>query len=122
MDTRMDEIGATHAGSGNGRGRYRRGSASREIAKLIADVEALVARLVNAADPEIERLRDQVERTVFALKGSLAESADSLQEDLQKRARKAVSVADDHVRRQPWSTLAIVGLAALAIGFLTARR
>ena len=30
--------------------------------------------------------------------------------------------ADDYVRAKPWSTLAIVALAAMTIGFLTARR
>ena len=120
MGITRDELGRPdrYTGSGNGRGRDRRGSATRELGKLIADVEEVAARLVNTADPEITRLRDQLERTVAAAKESLAEGADSL----QGQAREAVGKADDYVRAKPWSTLAIVALAAMTIGFLTARR
>src|SRR5215469_16497572 len=116
MGTMVDETGHKSFGSGNGRGSFRRSPAGREIGTLIADVEELMTRLVDAADPEITRLRDQVQRTVTAVKESLAESVDSFQDRLQERASEAVGMADNHVRRKPWSTLAIVALAAMAIG------
>ena len=117
METTL-ESGRGDGYVGAERGHYRRHAASRELANLIADVEELAARLVDAADPEIARLRAQVERTVAAAKESLGNGS----ETLQRRARQVAGAADDYVRHQPWSTLGVVALVAMAIGFIAARR
>jgi len=120
MDTtlNLDKTKATGNGNGVRSAQRSRTSVSREVDKLISDVERLADRLVDAADPEIARLRSQVEQTLEAVKQSIAESAGGL----RQRATQAVGAADDYVRAQPWPTLGLVALAAAAIGFLAARR
>jgi ElaB/YqjD/DUF883 family membrane-anchored ribosome-binding protein len=122
MDTTLNQDNIKTTGNGNGLRGARRSrtttSVSREVDKLISDVERLADRLVDAADPEIARLRSQVEQTLEAVKQSIAEGAGGL----RQRATQAVGAADDYVRAQPWPTLGVVALAAAAIGFLAARR
>lgn len=100
---------------GNGK---RQGGVAQEMHQLIVDVEELSSRLVDATDPEIARLRGQLERTVAAAKEAVA--ARSI--DLQTRAREMTRAADDYVRNQPWHTIGTVALAAALIGFMAARR
>jgi ElaB/YqjD/DUF883 family membrane-anchored ribosome-binding protein len=123
MNTNVEQTGNTsnggsvHGAAGARRARVRRG-ASDEMRNLIADVEELVSRLMDAADPEIMRLRGQITKTLATAKASLTDSVQGLRD----RAYTATRVADDYVRDRRWQVIGATALAAAALGMLATRR
>lgn len=123
MNTNVEQTGNTsnggsvHGATGARRARVRRG-ASDEMRNLIADVEELVSRLMDAADPEIMRLRGQITKTLATAKASLTDSVQGLRD----RAYTATRVADDYVRDRRWQVIGATALAAAALGMLATRR
>ncbi len=93
-------------------------AASEEVQNLIADVEDLMARVGDAADPEIRRLRAKVTAALATTKQSIADGV----EQMQGKARQAIDAGDQYVRNQPWEAIGIAALVGLAVGFLVARR
>jgi ElaB/YqjD/DUF883 family membrane-anchored ribosome-binding protein len=91
---------------------------SQEVYDLIEDVEELVGRVGEAADPEIARLRTKVEQAVSTAKKSLTQGA----EHVQRKARAAMDAGDGYVRDKPWQALGVAALAGLVLGFFVARR
>lgn len=99
-----------------GRGKVQQASAaaSAEVQNLIADVEDLIDRVGEAADPEVRRLRSKVAGAVSSAKRSLSAGA----EQVQQQARDAFEASDRYVRKQPWEAIGIAALAGVAVGFL----
>ena len=93
-------------------------AAGEEVQNLIADVEDLIDRVGDAADPEIRRLRSKVAAALAITKKSIAEGV----EQVQGQAKQAIDASDQYVRNQPWDAIGIAALAGLAVGFLVARR
>ena len=93
-------------------------AAGEEVQNLIADVEDLIDRVGDAADPEIRRLRSKVAAALAITKKSIAEGV----EQVQGQAKQAIDASDQYVRNQPWEAIGIAALAGLAVGFLVARR
>jgi ElaB/YqjD/DUF883 family membrane-anchored ribosome-binding protein len=93
-------------------------AAGEEVQNLIADVEDLIDRVGDAADPEIRRLRSKVTAALATTKKSIAEGV----EQVQGQAKQAIDASDQYVRNQPWEAIGIAALAGLAVGFLLARR
>jgi ElaB/YqjD/DUF883 family membrane-anchored ribosome-binding protein len=123
MNTNVEQTGnASNGGSVHGTGakraRVRRGGASDEMRNLIADVEELVSRLMDAADPEITRLRGQITKTLATAKASMTDGMQGLRD----RAYTATRVADDYVRERRWQVIGATALAAAALGMLATRR
>lgn len=93
-------------------------AAGDEVQNLIADVEDLMARVGDATDPEIRRLRAKVAAAITTAKKSIADGV----EQIQGQANQAIEASDRYVRNQPWEAIGIAALAGLAVGFLVARR
>jgi ElaB/YqjD/DUF883 family membrane-anchored ribosome-binding protein len=93
-------------------------AAGDEVHNLIADVEDLIDRVGDAADPELRRLRAKVADAVNTAKKSIAEGVGQV----QGQANQALEAGDRYVRNQPWEAIGIAALAGLAVGFLVARR
>jgi ElaB/YqjD/DUF883 family membrane-anchored ribosome-binding protein len=93
-------------------------AASDEVQNLIADVEDLIDRVGEAADPELRRLRSKVAAAVASTKSSLADGADVV----QRQARETFEMGDRYVHNRPWEAIGIAALAGLAVGFLASRR
>ena len=93
-------------------------AAGDEVHNLIADVEDLINRVGDAADPELRRLRAKVADAVNTAKKSIAEGVGQV----QGQANQAIEAGDRYVRNQPWEAIGIAALAGLAVGFLVARR
>jgi ElaB/YqjD/DUF883 family membrane-anchored ribosome-binding protein len=89
-----------------------------ELQQLIEDVEELVRRIGDAADPELERLRSKVQSTV----ASARQAIESRSESPRQRVREVVSAGTAYVYDQPWQVVGIAGLLGIAVGFLVARR
>jgi ElaB protein len=98
--------------------REARMAASREVDKLIADVDELLCRVADAADPELLRLRARLKETVATTKKALADGAG----EVQHRAKEALQAGDQAVRDRVWEAIGIAAVAGLAIGFLAGRR
>ena len=94
------------------------GTAREEVQNLISDVEDLIDRVGDAADPEVRRLRSKVATAVETTKKSIADSADQI----QRQAREAFLAGDRYVRNQPWEAIGIAALAGIAVGYLVSRR
>jgi ElaB/YqjD/DUF883 family membrane-anchored ribosome-binding protein len=93
-------------------------AAGEEVQNLIADVEDLIDRVGDAADPELRRLRSKVAAAVASTKSSIADGA----EVVQRQARETFEIGDRYVHNRPWEAIGIAALAGLAVGFLASRR
>ena len=94
------------------------GTAREEVQNLISDVEDLIDRVGDAADPEVRRLRSKVAAAVETTKQSISDSADQI----QRQAREAFAASDRYVRNQLWEAIGIAALAGIAVGYLVSRR
>lgn len=89
-----------------------------EIAKLMADVEDLVARVAHIKDPEVARIRDKVQSAVTATRDSIVHGADSV----RRQVRQVAVTTDDFVHGNPWTSIGIVALVGTMVGYLAGRR
>jgi ElaB/YqjD/DUF883 family membrane-anchored ribosome-binding protein len=89
-----------------------------EVGNLIADVQDLLSRLAHVADPEIARVRSNVEQALATAKRAVAEGTDRV----QRQAKNAMSRGDLYVRDNPWQAVSIAVAAGLVVGVLVARR
>lgn len=119
--------GSESLSSPNGRGeigdvreasRRARAAVRVEVQKLIADVEGLIRRVGDAADPELRRMRAEVQNAIAATRQALADRA----EHVQQRAEEVFEASDSYVRAQPWQTIGTVAVVGLLLGFLIGRR
>jgi ElaB/YqjD/DUF883 family membrane-anchored ribosome-binding protein len=121
VETTSNEFGRGHARNIRGAAREAAqqagAAASDEVQNLIADVEDLIDRVGDAADPEVRRLRSKVTAAIATTKTSIADGA----EQVQRQAKEAFLAGDRYVRNQPWEAIGIAALAGLAVGFLVAR-
>jgi ElaB/YqjD/DUF883 family membrane-anchored ribosome-binding protein len=118
LDRELSHDGKTIKGAARETARQARVVANQEVRKLIADVEELIRRVGDAADPELARLRAKVETTVATTKKAISDGS----EQVQRQAKEAFEASDRYVRDQPWEAIGIAALAGLAIGFLVGRR
>jgi ElaB/YqjD/DUF883 family membrane-anchored ribosome-binding protein len=118
LDRELRHDGKTIKGAAREAARQARVAANQEVRKLIADVEELIRRVGDAADPELARLRTKVESTVATTKKAIFDGT----EQVQRQAKDAFEASDRYVRDQPWEAIGIAAIAGLAIGFLVGRR
>jgi ElaB/YqjD/DUF883 family membrane-anchored ribosome-binding protein len=118
LDRELSHNVKTLKGAARETARQARVAANQEVRKLIVDVEELIRRVGDAADPELARLRAKVETTVATTKKAISDGS----EQVQRQAKEAFEASDRYVRDQPWEAIGIAALAGLAIGFLVGRR
>lgn len=121
METTANEFtrgGAHLRGAAREAAQETGGAAREEVQNLISDVEDLIDRVGEAADPEVRRLRSKVAAAVQTTKQSISDGADQI----QRQAREAFSASDRYVRNQPWEAIGIAALAGIAVGYLVSRR
>jgi len=97
--------------------RQARAEVSHEVDKLIDEVENLMRRVADAADPEIRRLRGEVQSAIADTKRALNDRSGWVQRQAT-RAREAFDASDRYVREQPWQTVGIAAVTGLLIGCL----
>ena len=118
LDRELRHDGKTIRGAAREAARQARVAANQEVRKLVADVEELIRRVGDAADPELARLRAKVESTLATTKKAISDGT----EQVQRQAKDAFEASDRYVRDQPWQAVGIAALAGLAIGLLVGRR
>jgi ElaB/YqjD/DUF883 family membrane-anchored ribosome-binding protein len=116
------ERGTTTRNAAREAARQARAATDRELHRLISDVEDLLERIGDAADPELGRLRAKVASAVDAVKSTIASGVEQVVEQVQDQARGAWQAGDRRVHEQPWQAIGIVALASVVAGFLLGRR
>jgi ElaB/YqjD/DUF883 family membrane-anchored ribosome-binding protein len=98
--------------------RRARSVVGQEVNNLIADVQDLIARVANSADPEIARVRAKIEHAIDSTKKAVADGAGQV----QKQAQDALHAGDRYVRSSPWQAVGIASIVGVVVGMLVARR
>jgi ElaB/YqjD/DUF883 family membrane-anchored ribosome-binding protein len=84
-----------------------------QLDQLIDDAEELLTNLADAHDPEIQVLRDRVDRAINDAWRSIAQQDDPASAELGDIARSV----DDYVRGSPWLAVAAGVLIAGTVAF-----
>jgi ElaB/YqjD/DUF883 family membrane-anchored ribosome-binding protein len=90
-------------------------AANLEVRRLVSDVEELIRRIADAADPELGRLRLKVASAVAATRETISQGTGRLP------GKEVFEAADRHVRDRVWQAIGISAVAGLGIGFLLGR-
>lgn len=98
--------------------RRARAAGNAEVEQLIAEVEQLISRLGQPADPGVAHLCARVANAVAnarrVLQGRAAE--------VQRQARDALAASDSYVHEQPWPVIGAAAVAGLVFALLVFRR
>jgi ElaB/YqjD/DUF883 family membrane-anchored ribosome-binding protein len=89
-----------------------------DLKTLAADTQELLRATAEQGGEKVNAARD---KTRLALAQAQARVA-ATEAALATRARDAARNADQYVTAHPWATAGVVGLCALALGILIARR
>lgn len=89
-----------------------------EFHDFVADVQLLMHKMGNSADPVLAQLRTKADAAMASVKETLAAG----QADLTRTARSAAQRGDRYVRSEPWQAVGIAAVAGLIVGLVVARR
>jgi ElaB protein len=98
--------------------RQWRSATGQELSDLMADVQDLLGRVANVADPEVIRLRAKVADALSTAKSTIGRGSESV----HRHARDAMYAGDSYVRDRPWQSIGVAAAVGLVVGFLVARR
>jgi len=121
MDTPTNNIatggrhnGGTEVEAAREASRQARVAVREEVRKLIAGVENLLRCVRDAADPEVVRVRAEVESAVAGTKRALAERAGQV----GRQASVTLEAGDRYVHEQPWQAIGVAAISGLVLGLL----
>ena len=89
-----------------------------EVEKLCADVEELIGRIGQPADPNMAHLCARVAEAVANARRALNTRATLV----QRQAHDAFVASDAYVREQPWQAIGVAAVAGVLFGILAFRR
>ena len=98
--------------------RGARGAATHDLKALLSDVQDLLERVTQVADPEVARLRERIGDRVSAARQAVTQRARQVGE----QAGQALRTGDDYVRDRPWQAIGVAAVAGLLAGVLFSRR
>ena len=98
--------------------RRARAAGNQEVENLITDVEELIERLADSADPAVVQIRARVSEAVRRTRRAITIGAS----EAQRQARSALVAGDSYVHEQPWEAIGAAAVAGLLIGLLLFRR
>jgi ElaB/YqjD/DUF883 family membrane-anchored ribosome-binding protein len=87
---------------------------ANKLDQLIDGAEELLTKLADAHNPEVQKLRDRVDRAIVDAKRAIAQQDNQASMQL----RDIVNTIDDYVRDYPWLAVATGILVAGAVGFI----
>jgi ElaB/YqjD/DUF883 family membrane-anchored ribosome-binding protein len=91
--------------------------ANEELRILMSTVQHLVDRLGTGADPELKRLRMRAEAALARAREALGEGGTQF----GYQARQLAEQGQRYVRRRPLTSVGVVALGMLAIGWVSGR-
>ena len=97
--------------------RHVRAEVGQEVDRLIDEVENLMRRAGDAADPEMHRLRGEVQSAIADTRKALGDRSGWARRQATK-AKEAFEASDRYVHEQPWQTVGIAAVTGLLIGCL----
>ena len=98
--------------------RRAQATGNREVEALCADVEELINRIGQPADPNIAHLCARVAEAVANARQALNTRANLV----QRQARDAFVAGDEYVHEQPWQAIGAAAVVGVLIGLLAFRR
>jgi ElaB/YqjD/DUF883 family membrane-anchored ribosome-binding protein len=87
---------------------------SVELRELTAQVEDLLSKLGSIQTPEVQALRDRVNRAVATAKSAMSAASEGAADAF----KNALVSTDDYVHENPWVAVGVVAGVAGAVGFL----
>ena len=97
--------------------RHLKDAAGGEIKNLIADVEDLVSRVADVKDPDVVRIRNNVQAALASARDSLVAGA----ETVKRQVKQVAGTTDDYVHVNPWQAIGIAALVGIAVGYVVGR-
>jgi ElaB/YqjD/DUF883 family membrane-anchored ribosome-binding protein len=94
--------------------RRAQATGNMEVEKLCADVEELINRLGQPADPTVAHLCARVAEAVASVRRALNTRATQV----QRQAREAFVAGDSYVHDSPWQAIGVAAVAGVVIGML----
>jgi len=85
-----------------------------KLDQLIDGAEELLTKLADAHNPDVQTLRDRVDRAIVDAKRAIAQQDDQASMQL----RDIANTIDDYVRDYPWLAVATGVLVAGTVGFI----
>ena len=105
-------------GSNDPAARRARMQGDAEIEKLISEMQDLMARIGQPADPALARVCNTVTDAVDSARQALS----SRGAQLQQRAYDTFDAGDSYVRARPWQMIGAAAAAGVILGLLVSRR
>jgi len=87
---------------------------SAELHDLTGQAEDLLGKLGNIETPEVQALRDRLNKAVAKTKSALSAATESTADAV----KSALVSVDDYVHENPWIAVGVVAGLAGAVGFL----
>ncbi len=87
---------------------------SAELHDLTAQAEELLGKLANIQTPDVQALRDRLNRALANTKNAVSAATESAADAF----KNALVSADDYVHENPWIAVGVVAGIAGAVGFL----
>ena len=98
--------------------RRAQATGNMEVEMLCADVEELINRVGQSADPNVAHLCARVAEAVANARRAMNVRATQV----QRQARDAFVASDSYVREQPWQAIGAAAMVGVLIGLLAFRR
>jgi ElaB/YqjD/DUF883 family membrane-anchored ribosome-binding protein len=96
-------------------------SSKAAMDQLVSDAEELLAKLKDAGNPEIQKLRAKVESGIAEAKGAIAGAKESATEQVQLSVERLRQLSDSvvgYVQENPWVAVAAGTAIAVALIFV----
>ena len=87
-----------------------------DLGNLVADAEELLRAIASQAGDKIAEARQRIEQSLSEGKRALADA------NLVQKSKETANLADDYVRDNPWSAIAIGVGVGLVLGLLIRSR
>lgn len=113
MSTRTENIGGNGHDTGTRAEEAVRRNAG-QMQKLFDDVEELLQRIAGMNEPDISQLRNKVESSIERARASARSGTQAAIES----TRRAATVTDEYVHRNPWLAIGATASVALLLGAL----
>jgi len=88
-----------------------------DLKNLVSDAEELLKATTSQAGEKVAAARQRIEQSLIEGKKALADA----EKVVVDKSRECAEIADDYVRENPWSAVAIAGAVGLLVGVLIRR-
>ncbi|MPZ77841.1 MAG: DUF883 family protein [Deltaproteobacteria bacterium] len=88
-----------------------------DLKNLVSDAEELLKATTSQAGEKVAAARQRIEQSLIEGKKALADA----EKVVLERSKECAEIADDYVRENPWSAVAIAGAVGLLVGVLIRR-